>query len=690
MADNKTIPFNFTYFAMKLLGKNLYSSPWTAVSEIVANGIDAGAENVYVMIDMRNKEKAVVEIFDDGSGMSFEDLKSKYALIGRNKRLDGENKKGKTLGRKGIGKLAALYLSPRYYIYTKTYSVTSTWEVNTQGILDSDVPALNQVDYNCSRLISKDIWNALKTGTMIHLSDVDLRKIGPERLKSLPVILADYYLDTVISANISVCVLDESNKKIEFQKIKKHINFDTMYGVFDNTGKGYKDRLKDKVYITKASADPAVDIPRPTIVLDESKFDCEGSINMTNLSGEMKTLPYKMIGWIGIHTSLDNSVLERNSKDGRRIVNHPNALRLYVRGKLAVNNLMPYVASTAAFAPYIEGEISFDVLDDDGFEDSSTSSREGYSATDPRIKKLVEIVGKIITSLVVKRNDVGNKINEELKAIKLQKEKEAEEAKKRKEEAEEEARREKERADQERREKEQAESERDYARAETASAHKRLFVLENNFTSSGEKYKHAMHLSVNFSKEIRSVVSDFVDGNLIASEETMSAIMDIDRSAEKIENLPQFVDAANFSLSSPNLRTGIVQLIRDYIEAKGNAKLQYSFDISYDVITEIDFTDILMLVENVIRNSIKANASRMCVKSEKIGEKLQIDFCDNGNGLAPKYVNNPQVIFNLGETTTPEGYGIGAFHMKEIAEKLGGGIEAIQAMPKGLIIRMVI
>lgn len=120
MAENQRIPFNFTYFAMKLLGKNLYSNPWTAVSEIVANGIDAGAKNVYVLIDMRNKEKAVVEIFDDGTGMSFEDLSEKYTLIGRNKRLGSDNREGKTLGRKGIGKLAALYLSPCYYLYTKT------------------------------------------------------------------------------------------------------------------------------------------------------------------------------------------------------------------------------------------------------------------------------------------------------------------------------------------------------------------------------------------------------------------------------------------------------------------------------------------------------------------------------------------------------------------------------------------
>ena len=91
---SEKIQFNFTYYAMKLLGKNLYSNPWTAISEIVANGIDAGAPNVYVLVDMRNKEHAIVEIFDDGSGMTYDDLCNKYTLIGRNKRESGDNIEG--------------------------------------------------------------------------------------------------------------------------------------------------------------------------------------------------------------------------------------------------------------------------------------------------------------------------------------------------------------------------------------------------------------------------------------------------------------------------------------------------------------------------------------------------------------------------------------------------------------------
>ena len=89
--EGNSISFNFTYYAMKLLGKNLYSNPWTAISELVANGIDSGAENVHVLVDMRDKEHAVVEIFDDGHGMSYTDLRDKYTVIGRNKRESEEN-----------------------------------------------------------------------------------------------------------------------------------------------------------------------------------------------------------------------------------------------------------------------------------------------------------------------------------------------------------------------------------------------------------------------------------------------------------------------------------------------------------------------------------------------------------------------------------------------------------------------
>ena len=54
------ISFNFTYYAMKLLGKNLYSNPWTAISELVANGIDA--ERIVIKTDYDNQRSVIITV----------------------------------------------------------------------------------------------------------------------------------------------------------------------------------------------------------------------------------------------------------------------------------------------------------------------------------------------------------------------------------------------------------------------------------------------------------------------------------------------------------------------------------------------------------------------------------------------------------------------------------------------------
>lgn len=687
-----SIPFNFTYYAMKLLGKNLYSNPWTAISELVANGIDSKAKTVHVLVDMRDKEHAVVEIFDDGYGMSHSDLETKYTVIGRNKRESDENIWGKTLGRKGIGKLAALYLSPEYYLFTKSNGEESAWCVNTLKYTDSDFPALDRIDYNTTQLISEELWNNQPQGTMIHLADVDLRKIGTERLKQLPLSMADYYLSNVIDCHIRICILQKNSDPLKFQEIKKDISFETMYAIFDNTHYGYSERLLPSVYLTKQDYRVELNYPRKTQCLDPSKYDCEGTITMTDLEGVTREIRYSMEGWIGIHCSLDNEVLLRNSTKGKK--RRPNALRLYVRGKLAVDNLMNYIKSSQALANYIEGEISFDVLDDDFFEDASTSSREGYSISDPRIQKLIEITKPIVRALITERTAIGNVINSELRELRekeLAEERARKaEAERQKREAEEQARKEEAARKKEEEARKAAEEERDKAKAESESDRKRLFVLENNFVSDGERYKHGVHLAVNFAKEIRGTTMDYYGGQEIDYQEVRQHMMEIDRYAEKIVRLPSFLDAVNFSMISPEVTMDLVEFIKQYIENRGNAKLKYSFNICAKYEREFDFPEIIMFVENTISNAIKAGATQLNISAYTECGKLWLDFVDDGKGLDAKYRYSPADIFKLGETTTIGGFGIGCFHMREIVDGLGGNIYAIQNRERGLTIRVIL
>ena len=195
--DDK-IYFNFSYSALKLLGSGLYSNQWTAIAELVANGFDANAKNVKIYINSSNKEKSVIEIFDNGDGMGYDDLANKYALIGKNKRDDkdiDEETKVHLMGRKGIGKLAALYLSKKYYIISKTKKEASAWCLNSKDVNNSDIPRLDKINIDDITIESNDYWRKNDTGTMIKLTDVDLRNFGIQSLKGLKARLADFFLN---------------------------------------------------------------------------------------------------------------------------------------------------------------------------------------------------------------------------------------------------------------------------------------------------------------------------------------------------------------------------------------------------------------------------------------------------------------------------------------------------------------
>ena len=80
------IDFSMTYLALKMFGKQLYANMSAAIAELVANGLDANARNVYVYMDIRDKNNSTIAIFDDGDGMDEATLRDQYAVIGRNKR----------------------------------------------------------------------------------------------------------------------------------------------------------------------------------------------------------------------------------------------------------------------------------------------------------------------------------------------------------------------------------------------------------------------------------------------------------------------------------------------------------------------------------------------------------------------------------------------------------------------------
>jgi hypothetical protein len=101
------------------LGINLYSNVPSVLSEIVANAWDADAETVQVNWDRANGR---IIIFDDGSGMTAKDVNERFLKVGHRRRDEQPGATPKFLrrpmGRKGIGKLSLFSIAGSVQIET--------------------------------------------------------------------------------------------------------------------------------------------------------------------------------------------------------------------------------------------------------------------------------------------------------------------------------------------------------------------------------------------------------------------------------------------------------------------------------------------------------------------------------------------------------------------------------------------
>ncbi len=104
---------------LQALGSELISSESVALSELVKNSYDADAARVLVRIDLR---RDVIEVIDNGTGMSLSTLRSVWLQPGTPSKLTSSVSAGgrRVLGAKGIGRFAAARLARKLEVFTRT------------------------------------------------------------------------------------------------------------------------------------------------------------------------------------------------------------------------------------------------------------------------------------------------------------------------------------------------------------------------------------------------------------------------------------------------------------------------------------------------------------------------------------------------------------------------------------------
>lgn len=430
----RTLDFTMTSRALKLLGQNLYARPWSAVSELVANGIDAGATEIYVsMTENPATNTGILEVLDNGSGMNDDDLKH-YVSIGFDKRATSRsiNTSRSPMGRKGIGKLAALYLSNQYYIQTKTEPQAGTqfhssWHMELDLKTDADEePTLDQIDPSIAP--SPHLQNKFETqdsGTLITIPEIELKGLGTQAFTSLASRLAIHFLKDVLPDLTIYFSHQEADATPEFRQVEwqpAYGNFLLLSTTASHTN--IQKRISPKVTIQSASRKDKREVNTEVCEIPTFTPERLAKLNIASclhpspdksaLSGTYispstgELYPYDLKGWLTLHATIKNKLAQDNDSSFRKNkFFSPTQIRLYVRGKLALEDLRPYLNLTEQYANYLEGELQFDLLDEDDLPDIATTSRESFDTEDPRFIALCTLVRTWAQTLINRRSTIA-------------------------------------------------------------------------------------------------------------------------------------------------------------------------------------------------------------------------------------------------------------------------------------------
>lgn len=412
---------------LQLLGPNLYTNIYYVLGEIIANAYDADAENVYILYDT-TKNTIIVE--DDGTGMTYDQFNNKFLPIGITSRNDeettySESGKRKRMGRKGIGKLAALSVAERVKVISvrdgdKSGCILSLniSKKNEDG--KYEIPGIpeDQIKFrkidesksgsaiimeNSRYSINKTIDSAKRNISLIFPFACQTFKIHLENLATgATAIIDDTTIDIIKLSDALITFSDENSEYNTYLK--------SLHDVFDD-GRYYK-ALQQSL--------PVEQLPEKK-VLHKALTTIKEKMNLVTTMGEAKDFDLEICGWIATYAS---------SSDKKRNTDFPvNHISIIANDKLGQFDILPDISTDRMGEAYVVGQFFVDILEETQLPDIAASNRQGYKEDDPRFEKTLELIRKNalrpILELKAEATKEKNYIRDQEKATKAKAAKEA-------------------------------------------------------------------------------------------------------------------------------------------------------------------------------------------------------------------------------------------------------------------------
>ncbi|MBI2741046.1 MAG: ATP-binding protein [Rhodospirillales bacterium] len=241
-ADGKPYQLKISRLTIDKLGVKLYDKASAVVAELIANGYDADAETVTVSIPLSVQlaSKAgghlqdkgyVIEVEDDGHGMTPAEAREFYLRVGTDRRQRPEGKisrkkKRPVMGRKGIGKLAPFGICRHIEVWSaggkkvasKGFVVTHFHMDFDEIVADEDTDVVLQPGEDDGKF-------SAKSGTKIRLSSF-LAKRVPDKDTFLRQLAVRF---TFARPDFQIRVIDTQDSAKKVLRVK-HLDIPLMAG----------------------------------------------------------------------------------------------------------------------------------------------------------------------------------------------------------------------------------------------------------------------------------------------------------------------------------------------------------------------------------------------------------------------------------------------------------------------------
>lgn len=359
---------------LELLGPNLYTNIYYVLAELVANAYDANARNVYIISDNNS-----ITVEDDGHGMSYEVGVKKFLNIAQESRTNdeesfvpGSNKKRKKMGRKGVGKLAALSVSENVEVKTIKDGDKSGFILSRKVNDDHKLTAIDEDKIHFLRVKNQGTSIVMKAPQYkVHKT---LKAAKNNLLKIFPLVDDSFRIHLQIDNKTET--IDSFEKEI-VQGLGGLVtlgeDFSFLHDYFDSQlnlepSDEEKLHLRKKPYLEK--------------------------LKLVDRDGEERDFELEIKGWIGAYRSSRGKKMDQTDFPD-------NFISILSNKKLGEFNILPLVGKNALNEVYVVGQLHIDLFEETMLPDMALSNRQGYKSDDKRYEAATKYIRDELLPLAI-------------------------------------------------------------------------------------------------------------------------------------------------------------------------------------------------------------------------------------------------------------------------------------------------